>query len=125
MSARRDPQAGFTLIETLVALAVLATGAVTLLIGVERHAAAVRGISDRIAGRWVAENALAATALGLPMEDSWRRALGTEWEVELMQRQLSTSGLAAVDARATVLEADGQGASVLVTGYLPRVEAGQ
>mgnify|MGYP003325305209 CR=1 FL=1 len=59
MTDTRVSQAGFTLIETLVALAVLAVGSVTLLVGVERHAARVHGLSDRLVARWVAENALA------------------------------------------------------------------
>ena len=54
---RRDD--GFTLIETLVALAVLATGAVALLGVVEDHTGRIAGLEDRVTLRWVAENRLA------------------------------------------------------------------
>ena len=53
---RRDD--GFTLIETLVALAVLATGAVALLGVVEDHTGRIAGLEDRVTLRWVAENRL-------------------------------------------------------------------
>ena len=111
-------QNGFTLIETLVALAVLAVGAVTLLGGVERHAAATRGLSDRIVARWVAENALAATALGVPLRAEWTRAWGVDWAVRQTARPLPGSSLHAVTVNVADA-ADGPDASlVALTGYL-------
>ncbi len=78
---RRDD--GFTLIETLVALAVLATGAVALLGVVEDHTGRIAGLEDRVTLRWVAENRLAARHLGLEVQPAWdavfgRRAAVTE-----------------------------------------------
>lgn len=111
-------QGGFTLIETLVALAVLAVGSVTLLSGVERHAAATRGLADRTVARWVAENALAATSLGLPLETEWTRALGVDWAVTQTSRTLNVTTLQAVTVDVADA-AEGHDASlVTLTGYV-------
>lgn len=109
---------GFTLIETLVALAVLAVGSVTLLTGVERHAAATRGLADRIVARWVAENALAAASLGLPVRPDWTQAAGVDWRVRQAGRALPGSGLQAVTVTVAPA-ADGPDASLVsLTGYI-------
>jgi general secretion pathway protein I len=61
----RMPDAGFTLIETLVALAVLAMSAVALLATTQAHIARIAGLEARAAAMWVAENHLAEVSLGL------------------------------------------------------------
>ncbi len=119
MTTPRDPQAGFTLIETLVAMTVLAVGAMTLLTGVERHATATRGLEDRIVARWVAENVLAATALDLGVDDDWTRALGVDWAARTETRPLAGSGLRAVTVRVGDAAAGAEGSLVALTGYLP------
>ncbi len=118
MTHARQPDAGFTLIETLVALTVLAVGAMTLLTGVERHADASRTLADRVVARWVAENALAATTLGLEMVPRWQTALDVDWAVRLDARALPGTGLSAVTARVADA-ADGPDADlVTLTGYV-------
>ncbi|WBY09406.1 type II secretion system minor pseudopilin GspI [Sphingomonas sp. 7/4-4] len=52
-------EAGFSLIEALVALAVLAIAAVGLMRTVESHIDSTRGLERRTAAMWVAENRLA------------------------------------------------------------------
>lgn len=119
MITSRDPQAGFTLIETLVALSVLAIGSMTLLVGVERHATATRGLEDRVVARWVAENVLAATLLDVDVAPEWSIALGVDWAARVETRPLSGSGLSAVTVRVGDA-AEGQDASVVaLTGYQP------
>ena len=81
MTRARDGEDGFTLIEALVAMAVLATGAVGLLIAVERHAAMARQLGDRTVARWVAEDRLAEVALGLPGGEGVVEAMGIAWRV--------------------------------------------
>jgi general secretion pathway protein I len=115
---QRVPDAGFTLIETLVALTVLAVGSMTLMTGVERHAAGTRGLSDRVVARWVAENALAATTLGLAVEPRWRSALGVDWAVTQDARALPGSGLHAVTVRVADAAAGADASLVTLTGYL-------
>ncbi len=118
MTEQRMPDAGFTLIETLVALTVLAVGAMTLLTGVERHAAGTRGLSDRVVARWVAENAIAATSLGLAMEGRWHNALGVDWTVRQDARALPGSGLHAVTVRVADAAEGADASLVTLTGYL-------
>ncbi|QUJ76784.1 type II secretion system minor pseudopilin GspI [Sulfitobacter albidus] len=117
MNARRQSDAGFTLIETLVALTVLAVGAMTLLTGVERHASATGMLADRVVARWVAENALAATTLGLDVAPRWRSAMGVDWAVQLDARPLPGSGLSAITARVADAAAGPGATLVTLTGY--------
>ncbi|MES2665543.1 MAG: type II secretion system minor pseudopilin GspI [Pseudomonadota bacterium] len=61
----RQPDAGFTLIETLVALAVLSVSAVAILGAVQAHVARIGALETRAAALWAAETYLAERALGL------------------------------------------------------------
>ena len=77
----RTTDAGFTLIESLVAMAVLAVGAVSLLIAAESHAARVGGVIDRTAARWVAETRLTELRLGLVPDAGPVETFGRRWAV--------------------------------------------
>ena len=55
----RDDEQGFSLIEALVALAVLAIATVGLMRTVQTHIDSTRGLERRAAAMWVAENRLA------------------------------------------------------------------
>ena len=65
---RRDSEAGFTLIETLVALAVLAVSSVAILGAVQAHIARIGGLEYRAAALLAAQNYLAEVTLGLEPE---------------------------------------------------------
>ncbi|KAF0675839.1 type II secretion system minor pseudopilin GspI [Profundibacterium mesophilum] len=81
----RATDAGFTLIEALVAMAVLATSAMTLLAAVETHIGRIGALEQRSAARWVAQNTLAAVQLGLPAPRV-SDMLGEEWTIETERR---------------------------------------
>lgn len=104
--------AGFTLIETLVALAVLATGAVALMGVVEDHAGRIGGLEERITLRWVAENRMAARHLGVEVAPAWNRALGTTATVREEQRTLTETGL-----NERVISVSGTRGGVVLRGY--------
>jgi general secretion pathway protein I len=56
-------ETGFTLLEALVALAIVAIAGVSLVSAVEGHVDRVRGLELRAAARWAAENRLAELGL--------------------------------------------------------------
>lgn len=83
------PEEGFTLLEALVALAVLAVAAAGLIGAAEARIDGVRALEDRAAARWVAENRLAE--LGLAGKDRGGsegrvEMLGREWQVAVSER---------------------------------------
>lgn len=121
----RQQDAGFTLMETLVALAVLAVGSMAVLTAVERHTASTRGLEDRIAARWVAENVLAAQTLRVAMLPDWSNALGVDWQVRIERRALINSGLEAVTVRVADAAAGPDASLMALTGYIPGQEGTQ
>lgn len=80
--SRDSADAGFTLIETLVALAILAVAAIGLVRASEAHVDSVRGLELRAAAQWAAENRLAELNLpGAPGGDGEVEMLGRRWHV--------------------------------------------
>ena len=71
---------GFSLIEALVALAVLAIATVGLVGAVEQHIDSTRALERRAAATWVAENRLAEIGLGGTLPDEVAM-LGERWRV--------------------------------------------
>lgn len=73
---------GFSLIEALVALSVLAIAAVGLMRSVEAHVDSTRGLERRAAAMWVAENRLAEIELAARAAQAGEvELLGTRWRV--------------------------------------------
>jgi general secretion pathway protein I len=111
----RSPDAGFTLIETLIALAVLAMTAVAMLGAVEAHIARIAGLEYRAAAQWAAENYLAELALGLePLAPA--PMLGIQFEMIAEQSATADPDLQRVDITATDM-ADGRSYARL-TGFI-------
>ncbi|MGB3738704.1 MAG: type II secretion system minor pseudopilin GspI [Pontixanthobacter sp.] len=63
ISETPEKEAGFTLIESMVALVILGIAAVGIVQAVEAHVDRLRALDQRTAARWVAENALAEARL--------------------------------------------------------------
>lgn len=85
MTAPAPPasQTGFSLIEALVALAVLAIATVGLMRTVEAHIDSTRGVERRSAAMWVAENRLAELEARIPAAagDAPVEMLGERWRI--------------------------------------------
>ena len=91
---------GFSLIEALVALAVLAIATVGLIGAVEQHIDSTRGMERRAAAMWVAENRLAELSLGGGAIGGRDVAmLGETWRVEAGERATDDPDIARVEVR--------------------------
>lgn len=81
----RNDEQGFSLIEALVALAVLAIATVGLMRTVQTHIDSTRGLERRAAAMWVAENRLAEMEAGIA-GDAQVEMLGERWRVAVDRR---------------------------------------
>lgn len=90
---------GFSLIEALVALAVLAIATVGLMRTVQTHIDSTRGLERRAAAMWVAENRLAELEAGIAGQ-SQVEMLGERWRIAVDKR--STQDPEIVRVRVTV-----------------------
>ena len=85
---------GFSLIEALVALAVLAIATVGLIRAVESHIDSTRGMERRAAAMWVAENKLAEIQLADPAANAPQaELLGQQWTVEIARTRTEDAGI--------------------------------
>ena len=116
----RDSQAGFTLIEALVAMVILGLGAVSLLTAAEGHVGRITDVSQRTAARWVAQNALVETQLGLPADATAVQMYGTGFTVSRQAELTEDPDLSSVEIRV----ADDRGARTLfiLNGYVATEE---
>lgn len=102
----RQADAGFTLIEALVAMAVLALGAVSLLSASEGHTRRITDLSDRVAARWAAEYRLSELRAGLPAETSALEIYGIDFDVTVIRRSTEDPAVEAVTLRSAIAGTD-------------------
>jgi general secretion pathway protein I len=89
--------AGFTLIEALVAMAVLAVASAGLIRATSAHIDLIRGVEARTIAGWVAENRLVeATLPGSPASPATVTMLGRQWQVTSTAKPSDDPELAAV-----------------------------
>ena len=95
MADHRQPcrargETGFTLIEVLVALVILAVAAAGLIGAAEAHLDSIRALEARAAALWVAENRIVELTVSKesqPRLSETVEMLGQSWAVSLARRQ--------------------------------------
>ena len=113
----RGGEAGFSLIEALVALVVLAIAAAGLVGATETHIDSIRGLELRTAAQFVAENRL--VELGLPESGALPAEvdlLGRTWHVAVARKASDDPDLEAVTV--AVSAAAGERPLVTLAGFV-------
>ena len=100
----RKGQAGFTLIETLVALAVLAVSAVAILGAAQAQVARIGALEARAAALWAAQNHLAEIGLGLAPAAEPPAMLGYRFRMEVTETATADPDLTRLDIAATDID---------------------
>lgn len=117
--ARAD--AGFSLIEALVALVVLAVAGIALVGTTETHVQRIASLEDRATAQWIAENRMAELAAGLhPLVDAEGETgmLGATWPLRQSTRPTDDPELAEVEI--AVRAPDGMAILARLTGFSVR-----
>lgn len=114
---QRDCQSGFTLIEALVALSVLAVSASFLLSATENHARNTIALSDRVVAHWVAQNRLVELEAGIPDLSDAVAFAGARWRVTTTLSETSDADLVRADITVTPQSKPDSGLAHL-TGFL-------
>ncbi len=90
---------GFTLVEVLVALVILAIAAAGLIGAAEAHVDTIRAVQSRAAAQWVAENRIAELTIGaeaVPENPHLVEMLGESWTVQTAERPSEDPELSAM-----------------------------
>jgi len=80
---------GFTLIEAMVAMAILAIATAGIIRAAEAHVDTLRGLEQRASAQWVAENALAEAGAGMDSGSTGFREAGMlawRWQVRTVEQ---------------------------------------
>ena len=117
----RAPDNGFSLIEALVALVVLAVAGIAMVGTTETHVRRIAGLEDRAVAQWVAENRMAELAAGLhALGDARDEAemLGATWSLRQTARPTDDPDL--VEIVLAVGVEGGDATFSRLTGFLAR-----
>ena len=115
---RRD---GYSLMEALVALFILAIATVGLTRATQAHVDGVRGLEQRVVAQWVAENRLVELNLEGPVQTpdvSVVRMMDRDWDVRVARRNTDDPDLVAVDV--AVSPAGSGNEAVRLSGFVDR-----
>lgn len=124
MSRPRVIRAGYSLMEAMVALFILAVATVGLTRATQTHIDGVRGLEQRVVAQWVAENRLVELNLAgaVAPTASTVRMMDRDWTVNVRTRATDDPDLLAVDV--AVAEAGTTGATVRLSGFVDRLAGG-
>ncbi len=115
-------RSGYSLMEAMVALFILAVATVGLTRATQTHIDGVRGLEQRVIAQWVAENRLVELnlegATAAPAR-STVRMMDRDWAVDVATRATDDPDLLAVDV--AVAEAGTTGATVRLSGFVDRL----
>ncbi|WP_033921351.1 type II secretion system minor pseudopilin GspI [Sphingomonas sp. 37zxx] len=119
LASGRGEEAGFSLIEAMVALAILAIATVGLIRTTETHIDSTRGMEQRAVAMWVAENRLAELEIGLAPTDQVEM-LGQPWRVAVRRTGTDDPEIERVRIEVFARDASGRSASPLASldGFL-------
>ena len=118
----RQSENGFSLIEALVAMTVLAVSAGTILATVEEHTRAIASISERATARWIAEKRLVELSLALSDLPEISSAAGQNWWIATTRSDTPDPDLLRVDISVGHMN-DRAATLARLTGYIDAGEA--
>lgn len=108
---------GFSLIEALVALAVLAIASVGLTRAVESHIDSTRGLERRATAMWIAENRLAELELRSEVSEAQPvEMLGQQWQVAVTRTRTDDAEIHKV--RVQVFQGNDKAALATLDGFV-------
>ena len=115
-------RSGYSLMEALVALFILAIATVGLTRATQAHVDGVRGLEQRVVAQWVAENRLVELNLEGPAQTpdaSVVRMMDRDWDVRVARRNTDDPDLVAVEV--AVSPAGTQQETVRLSGFVDRL----
>ncbi len=115
---QQTPESGFSLIEALVALSVLAVSSTVILSSTENHTQRVSALKDRAHARWVALNRFERLAAGETNLSDRVSMGGQEWNLNQVVGQTGDPDLMRVDV--SVGPATGGTKIAFITGFVMR-----
>ena len=113
---------GYSLMEALVALFILAIATVGLTRATQSHVDGVRGLEQRVVAQWVAENRLVELNLegaAVSPDLSSVRMLDRDWAVRVSRRTTDDPDLVAVEV--AVAPAGSPAEAVRLSGFVDRL----
>ena len=114
-------EGGFTLIEVLIALAVLALASAALIGASEAHVARIYGLEARATARWAAEQHLAELQVGAVEVSGQRREMNMMNRDWLVETRLETTDDPDIARAEIVVTAEDDGVRYArLTGFLDR-----